>query len=201
MSVIAYIRKSTDKQSFEHQEYEIEQYAQKNNLKIDRWVEESISSRKELKKRQLGKLLEELKEGDVLIATEISRLGRSLLEVMGILQTCLEKNCQVWTIKESYNLKNDLQSQLLAAVFSIGISLERSLLSQRTKTALDAKKAAGVKLGRPFGAESKKLKLSKNTKRIRDLLDKKVSKNQIARIMGVQKITLRRFIKRMGWND
>lgn len=118
MSVIAYIRKSTDKQSFEHQEYEIEQYAEKHNLKIDRWVEESISSRKELKKRQLGKLLEELQDGDILIATEISRLGRSLLEVMGILQTCLEKNCQVWTIKESYNLKNDLQSQLLAVVFS-----------------------------------------------------------------------------------
>lgn len=201
MSVIAYIRKSTDKQSFEHQEYEIEQYAEKHNFKIDRWVEESISSRKELKKRQLGKLLEDLQDGDILIATEISRLGRSLLEVMGILQTCLEKNCQVWTIKESYNLKNDLQSQLLAVVFSIGVSIERSLLSQRTKTALDAKKAAGVKLGRPFGAESKKLKLSKNTKRIRDLLDKKVSKAQIARIMGVQKITLRRFIKRMGWSD
>lgn len=201
MSVIAYIRKSTDKQSFEHQEYEIEQYAEKHNLKIDRWVEESISSRKELKKRQLGKLLEELQDGDILIATEISRLGRSLLEVMGILQTCLEKNCQVWTIKESYNLKNDLQSQLLAVVFSIGVSIERSLLSQRTKTALDAKKAAGVKLGRPFGAESKKLKLSKNTKKIRDLLDKKVPKAQISRIMGVQKITLRRFIKRMGWSD
>lgn len=201
MSVIAYIRKSTDKQSFEHQEYEIEQYAEKHNFKIDRWVEESISSRKELKKRQLGKLLEDLQDGDILIATEISRLGRSLLEVMGILQTCLEKNCQVWTIKESYNLKNDLQSQLLAVVFSIGVSIERSLLSQRTKTALDAKKAAGVKLGRPFGAESKKLKLSKNTKRIRDLLDKKVPKAQIARIMGVQKITLRRFIKRMGWSD
>ena len=161
MSVIAYIRKSTDKQSFEHQEYEIEQYAEKHNLKIDRWVEESISSRKELKKRQLGKLLEELQDGDILIATEISRLGRSLLEVMGILQTCLEKNCQVWTIKESYNLKNDLQSQLLAVVFSIGVSIERSLLSQRTKTALDAKKAAGVKLGRPFGAESKKTKIIK----------------------------------------
>lgn len=201
MSVIAYIRKSTDKQSFEHQEYEIEQYAEKHNLKIDRWVEESISSRKELKKRQLGKLLEELQDGDILIATEISRLGRSLLEVVGILQTCLEKNCQVWTIKESYNLKNDLQSQLLAVVFSIGVSIERSLLSQRTKTALDAKRAAGVKLGRPFGAESKKLKLSKNTKRIKDLLDKKVPKAQIARIMGVQKITLRRFIKRMGWSD
>lgn len=65
---------------------------------------------------------------------------------------------------------------------------------------LDAKKAAGVKLGRPFGSESRKLKLSKNTKRIRDLLDKKMPKAQIARVMGVQKITLRRFIKRMGWN-
>ena len=119
MSVIAYIRKSTDKQSFEHQEYEIEQYAQKHNLKINRWVEESISSRKELKKRQLGALLEELKEGDVLIATEISRLGRSLLEVMGILQTCLEKNCQVITIKENYHLGNAIQSQVLG----LGISL------------------------------------------------------------------------------
>ena len=201
MSVIAYIRKSTDKQSFEHQEYEIEQYAQKHNLKIDRWIEESISSRKELKKRQLGKLLEELQDGDVLIATEISRLGRSLLEVMGILQTCLEKNCQVITIKENYNLGNDIQSKVLAFAFSLSSEIERNLISQRTKCSLETKKAAGIKLGRPFGAESKKLKLSKNTKRIRDLLDKKVSKNQIARIMGVQKITLRRFIKRMGWSD
>lgn len=201
MSVIAYIRKSTDKQSFEHQEYEIKQYAQKHNLKIDRWIEESISSRKELKKRQLGKLLEELQDGDVLIATEISRLGRSLLEVMGILQTCLEKNCQVITIKENYNLGNDIQSKVLAFAFSLSSEIERNLISQRTKCSLETKKAAGIKLGRPFGAESKKLKLSKNTKRIRDLLDKKVSKNQIARIMGVQKITLRRFIKRMGWSD
>lgn len=201
MSVIAYIRKSTDKQSFEHQEYEIEQYAQKHNLKIDRWIEESISSRKELKKRQLGKLLEELQDGDVLIATEISRLGRSLLEVMGILQICLEKNCQVITIKENYNLGNDIQSKVLAFAFSLSSEIERNLISQRTKCSLETKKAAGIKLGRPFGAESKKLKLSKNTKRIRDLLDKKVSKNQIARIMGVQKITLRRFIKRMGWSD
>lgn len=201
MSVIAYIRKSTDKQSFEHQEYEINQYAEKNALKIDRWVEESISSRKELKKRQLGKLLEELQDGDVLIATEISRLGRSLLEVMGILQTCLEKNCQVITIKENYHLGNDIQSQVLAFAFGLSSQIERNLISSRTKMSLDNLKASGKKLGRPFGAESKKLKLSKNTKRIRDLLDKKVPKAQIARIMGVQKITLRRFIKRMGWND
>ena len=201
MAVIAYIRKSTDKQSFEHQEFEIKEYARKNNLKIDRWVEESISSRKELKKRKLGKLLEELQDGDVLVATEVSRIGRSLLEVMGILQTCLEKNCQIITIKENYHLGNDIQSKVLAFAFSLSSEIEKNLISERTKCSLKAKKAAGVKLGRPFGAESKKLKLSKNTKRIRDLLDKKVPKAQIARIMGVQKITLRRFIKRMGWKD
>lgn len=171
MAVIAYIRKSTDKQSFEHQEFEIKEYAKRNNIKIDKWIEESISSRKELKKRKLGELLEELQEGDCLICSEISRIGRSLLEVMGILQTCLEKNCQVITIKENYHLGNDLQSQVLAFAFGLSSQIERDLISQRTKSALDAKKALGVKLGRPFNSASKKLKLSKNTKRIRDLLD------------------------------
>ena len=155
MSVIAYIRKSTDKQSFEHQEYEIKQYAQKHNLKIDRWVEESISSRKELKKRQLGKLLEELKEGDCLICSEISRLSRSVGEIFLILQTLISKKCQVVSIKENYNFSNSLQSQILAFGFGLSSQIERDLISQRTKTALDAKKAAGVKLGRPFGAEQK----------------------------------------------
>lgn len=201
MAVIAYIRKSTDKQSFEHQEFEIKEYARKNNIKIDRWVEESISSRKELKKRKLGKLLEELQEGDYLICSEISRLSRSVGETFLILQTLISKNCQVITIKENYHLGNDLQSQVLAFAFGLSSQIERDLISQRTKCSLDAKKAAGIRLGRPLGAESKKLKLSKNTKRIRDLLDKKVPKAQIARIMGVQKITLRRFIKRMGWDD
>ena len=201
MAVIAYIRKSSVKQIYEHQEYEIKEYTKKNNLKIDRWLEESISSRKELKNRKLGKLLDELQKGDILIATEISRLGRSLLEVMGILQTCLTKNCQVITIKENYHLGNDIQSKVLAFAFGLSGEIERSLISQRTKCSLEAKKAAGIKLGRPLGAESKKLKLSKNTKKIRTLLDNKIPKAQIARIMGVQKVTLRRFIKRMGWND
>lgn len=88
----------------------------------------------------------------------------------------------------------------MAFAFGLSSQIERDLISQRTKCSLDAKKAAGVKLGRPLGSESRKLKLSKNTKRIRDLLDKKMPKAQIARVMGVQKITLRRFIKRMGWN-
>ncbi len=194
-----YIRVSTQKQSHEHQVFEIKEYAKKNNIIIDSWIEETISSRKALQHRKLGELLNNLQEGDVIIATEISRLGRSMLEVMGILEMCLAKNCQVITIKENYHLGNDIQSQVLAFAFGLSAQIERSLISQRTKMSLDNLKSSGKRLGRPFGAESKKLKLSKNAKRIRELLDKGVSKNQIARIMNVQKMTLRRFLKRMGW--
>ena len=197
--VIGYIRVSTSKQSYAHMEREMKEYAAKNGLVIDKWVEETISSRKPLHKRKLGELLETIEEGSILIASEISRLGRSLMEVMEILQICLNKNCQVITIKENYHLGNDIQSQVLAFAFGLSAQIERQLISQRTQTAIDNKKAQGIKLGRPLGAESKRLKLSKNAKRIKDLLDKGASKNQIARIMGVQKMTLRRFIQRMGW--
>ena len=197
--IYGYIRVSTSKQSYAHMEREMKEYAAKNELIIDKWVEETISSRKPLHKRKLGELLETMEEGSILIASEISRLGRSLMEVMEILQICLNKNCQVITIKENYHLGNDIQSQVLAFAFGLSAQIERQLISQRTQTAIDNKKAQGIKLGRPFGAESKRLKLSKNTKRIKDLLDKGVSKAQIARIMGVQKMTLRRFIQRMGW--
>ncbi len=198
--IYGYIRVSSQKQSVEHQKYEIKEYAAKNDIKIDTWVEETISSRKALKHRKLGELLENLKENDVIIACEISRLGRSLLEVMGILEKCLAKNCQVITIKEGYTLGSDIQSQVLAFAFGLSAQIERNLISQRTKMSLDNLKASGKRLGRPFGAESKRLKLSKNAKRVKELLDKGVSKNQIARIMGVQKMTLHRFIQRMGWN-
>lgn len=199
--IYGYIRVSSQKQTVEHQEFEIREYAAKNGIKIDEWVEETVSSRKALKHRKLGQLLENLQENDVIICCEISRIGRSLLEVMGILEKCLAKNCQVITIKENYHLGNDIQSQVLAFAFGLSAQIERNLISQRTKMALDNLKATGKRIGRPFGAESKRLKLSKNAKRVRELLDKGVSKNQIARIMGVQKMTLRRFIKRMGWND
>jgi DNA invertase Pin-like site-specific DNA recombinase len=118
---------------------------------------------------------------------------------MKILEKCLNKNCQVWTIKENYRLGNDIQSKVMAFAFGLSAEIERNLISQRTKASLDSIKARGKKLGRPFAAQSKKLKLSKNTKRVKELLDKGVSKSQIARIMDVQTITLRRFIQRMGW--
>lgn len=198
--IYGYIRKSTEKQSFEHMEYEINEYAAKHDMKIDVWVEETISSRKPLHKRQLGQLLEKLQPNDILITSELSRISRSVPETFSILQTCLNKNCQVITIKENYHLGNDLQSQVLAFAFGLASQIERDLISQRTKCSLASKKEQGIRLGRPVGAESKRLKLAKNLKRIQDLLAKGISKNQISKIMNVQYMTLSRFIKRYGLN-
>jgi len=199
MAIIGYIRVSSNKQMLEHQEFEIKKFTKAQNIRIDKWVEEKISSRKSLNKRKLGQLLDELKEGDILIACEISRLGRSLLEVMRILESCLNKNCQVWTIKENYRLGNDIQSKVMAFAFGLSAEIERNLISQRTKASLENVRATGKRLGRPLSAQSKKLKLSKNSKKIKDLLDNKVSISQIARTLEVRRTTVYRLIQRMGW--
>lgn len=197
--IYAYLRVSNKVQHLSNQRFEVENFARKEGIKIDEWVEEKISSRKPLEKRKLGELLEKLEDGDVLIATEISRLGRSLLEVMRILETCLNKNCQVWTIKENYRLGNDIQSKVMAFAFGISAEIERELISQRTKASLENVKASGKKLGRPFAAQSKKLKLSKNTKKVRELLNLGLTQYRIAKILDVHQITVKRFVERMGW--
>ncbi len=190
-----YCRCSTDKQTVSHQHYEVQKFAAANGVQIDEWIEETISSRKPLSKRKLGELLNKMKESDVLITPEISRIGRSLLEVMSILQTCLEKNCQVWTIKENYRLGADIQSKVLAFAFGLSAEIERKLISDRTKSSLDKLKKDGKKLGRPVGAKNKSLKLAKNRTRINNLLAKGLPKAQIARILGVDKMTMYRFLK------
>lgn len=135
-----------------------------------------------------------MRSGDILVTTEISRLGRSLLEVMHILKTCLNKNCQVWTIKENYRLGNDIQSKVMVFAFGISAEIERQLISERTKAALENVKNSGKKLGRPFSAQSKKLKLTKNTRKIQQLLNTSVSCNKIAQIMGAKTLLCDAFL-------
>ena len=189
----AYIRVSTDHQHVENQKHEILTYTQKHDIQIDKWIDETISSRKPLTERKLGKLLKRLKKGDILIATELSRLGRNLLEVMGILQKCLEKDCQIWTLKENYRLGADIQSKVLAFAFSLASEIERQLISERTKNSLQRLKDEGKHLGRPYGFSYKKLQ--KRHDKIKELLDKNVTKAEIARLMGCSWITLHRYIK------
>ena len=189
----AYIRVSTDKQNTANQKHEILTFAHKNNIQVDKWISEQISSRKHLNERKLGKLLKRLKKNDILIATELSRLGRNLLEVMSILQNCLEKGCQVWTLKENYRLGADIQSKVLAFAFSLASEIERQLISDRTKNSLQRLKDEGKHLGRPYGVSYQKL--IKKDKKIKELLNKNVSKAEIARQIGCSWITLHRYLK------
>lgn len=193
MAVIAYIRVSSDKQNCANQKHEITNYCDYNNIDIDNWIEEIISSRKQLKERKLGKIIKSLNKGDILITTEISRLGRNILEIMEILQICLNKDCQIITIKENYHLGSDIQSKVLAFAFGLSAEIERQLISQRTKECLKRLKDEGKHLGRPYGFSYRKLE--KKKVKIKELLSQKISKSQIAKLMKCSWSTLNRFIK------
>lgn len=197
MAVIGYIRVSSNKQTVEHQRFEIENFAKKEQIKINKWVEETISSRLPLTKRKIAEVMNEAQDKDIIISCEISRFGRSISEVLHILEVFLNKGCQVWTIKENYKLGNNMQSKIVACIFGLAAEIERNLISERTKSSLANIRASGKKLGRPMKSENKKLKLSKNQEKIKLLLNEGFSKSQIARMMGVQRTTLRRFIKKI----
>lgn len=193
--IYAYCRVSTSHQTEENQHFVIEQFATENNIHIDIWVEETISSGQKLSKRKLGKLIPKLKSGDILITTEISRLARSLMELMGILQTCLEKDCQIWTLKENFRLGTDVQSKVLAFAFGLSAELSKSLLQARVRESLARLKANGKKLGRPFGARSRELKLAKYHDRLERMIKRGISKPQIAKKLGVHKCTIYNYLK------
>lgn len=191
--IYGYIRISSDKQTTENQAFEIYRFSKKNNIHIDKWIKETISSTKDLDKRKLGHLLKHLKKGDILIASELSRLGRNLLQVMSILHYCLDREAQVWTIKDNYRLGTDIQSKVLAFAFGLSAEIERNLISQRTKEALLRLKSEGKTLGRPR-SKNKRLKLEGQEAKIRLLMEKRVPKVRICRIIGVSEPTLYRYM-------
>ena len=193
--IYAYIRTSTDKQNNDNQRYEIEQFLKTNTLTVDRWVEETISSRKSLDERKLGLLLKKIKQNDIIIASELSRLGRNILQVMSILHHCMNIGCQIWTIKDNYKLGADIQSKVLAFAFSLSAEIERNLISQRTKRSLDRLKAEGKHIGRTKGAKNKVKKLTGKENLIKKLLSQNLKKKQIAKILKVNYTTLYKFMR------
>jgi DNA invertase Pin-like site-specific DNA recombinase len=192
--IYGYIRVSTDKQTVENQRYEIKKFCKQNNIKINEWVDETISGTVDIQERELGILLAKLHKDDILICSELSRLGRSLFMIMDVLNQCMKREIQVWTIKDNYRLGSDISSKVLAFAFGLSAEIERNLISQRTKEALARAVEEGKHIGRPKGSKNKSLKLSGKEKEIERLLKSGFSKTKIARIMGVHRFTLYRFI-------
>ena len=195
--VYGYIRVSTDKQTVDNQRFEIEQFCLKNDLVIDQWIEETISGSQSPEKRMLGTLLAEAKANDLIICSELSRLGRNLFMIMSILNNLMQNGIRIWTIKDNYRLGDNLHSKILAFAFGLSAEIERELISQRTKEALARKKSEGIVLGRPPGKKTARFKLSEYEAEIRSLLDKNVSKSAISRKFGVCRKTVILFIKNL----
>lgn len=189
-----YIRVSSDKQTVENQRFEILAFSKSQGIVIDGWIEETVSGTTNYDKRELRTLLAKVKKGDLIICSEMSRLGRNLFMIMEILHQCMMKECRVWTIKDGYRLGDDIQSKILAFAFGLSAEIERNLISQRTKEALARKKAEGVVLGRPKGRKSSKVKLSGKEAIIKELREQNVSISEIARIYKVNRNTVSLFI-------
>jgi len=194
--IYGYIRVSTDKQTVENQRFEITKYVDKFNLQIDEWIEETISGTISPNKRNLGQLLNKTVKGDIIICSELSRLGRNMFMIMSILNLLMERGVIIYTVKENYKLGDDLSSKILAFAFSISAEIERQLISQRTKEALKRKKSEGIKLGRPNGRKNSHYKLDGKENIIRQMLLNGYKRYMICEYLGVSDSTLYIYIKK-----
>jgi DNA invertase Pin-like site-specific DNA recombinase len=192
--VYGYIRVSTDKQTVENQRFEVASFCERNEIAVNEWIEETISGTKGVDKRKLGELLGVMQKGDILICSELSRLGRNLLMIMSILNACMEKETMIWTIKDNYRLGGDINSKVLAFAFSLSAEIERNLISQRTKDAMARLRSEGVRLGRPVGSKSKRHKLKGEKTLIKQLIKRNITREEIAKKFEVSRSTLRRFM-------
>ena len=196
MTVYGYLRVSTDKQDCDNQKIGVEALAEKLGLPIESWiVEDGVSGTKEPQKRKLGKLLRKIKTGDVIICSELSRLGRKLFMVISILEHCMKIGAKVLTAKEGYELGDNVQSKVLAFAFGLVAELEREMISKRTKEALQRRKANGKRLGRPFGSRNKKHALDGKEDKISELLNQGLSVVQAAQRLKVSSVTLYAYLK------
>lgn len=192
--IYAYIRVSTDRQTVENQRFEIERFCEVAKIRVDQWVEETVSGTKNYSERNLGGLLQSVGDGDLIICSEISRLGRSLFMIMEILSKCMERGCRLWTVKDNYRLGNDIQSKVLAFAFGLSAEIERNLISQRTREALQRKKSEGKKLGRPRGRRNRRHRLDFCSEHVELLFSLGMSTAGVARALGVNPLTVRRFL-------
>ena len=200
--ILAYLRTSTNKQEISNQKLEILEFAQRKNLKIDGFIESTISSRKSPKQRRIDELIGKLNSGDTLIVTELSRLGRSTAEVISLVNALVESKIRLMILKQNLDInEHDMNSKIIITLFSLFGELERDLVSLRTKEALAAKKSQGIKLGKPKGTIQKS-KFDKDAERIKELLGIGLSVRKIARLLGHSNhIGLNTYVKRRNLRE
>ncbi len=190
---IGYLRVSTEKQHPANQQDEIRRFAESRNLTVDSWVTEVVSGSKRECDRKLGSLLRRMKRGDTLIVTEISRLSRTLTDIMAIMGLCLKKEINLYTTKEGYSFDNTINSKVLCFAFGLVAEIERNLISMRTKEALALRKAEGMVLGRKKGSYTKFNILVENRQSIIQMLNKNKSITYICKEFNLSRDTFDKF--------
>lgn len=198
MANYAYIRVSTDKQDLDNQRHGVIEYARKNALEPLHFFEDTASGKKSWRERDLGKLLNQAQKGDVLLVAEISRLARSTLQVLEVLQEAAKKEIAVHVAKNNMVMDGSLNSRITAVVLGLAAEIEREFISARTTEALARRKAEGKPIGRRKGSKNRNKKLDTKSDEIKDLLKKGVHKTSIARIMDCDPETLYRWMYENG---
>ena len=194
--IVALTRISTGKQDLKNQKLSILEYAQREGFKIDEFFETQVSSRKSTAERGIDELFESLKPQDTLIVSELSRLGRSLSQVLNLVNALIDRRIYFFSIKENIKIngKIDLQTKVMISMFGLFAELERDFISERTKEGLQTAKIKGRRLGRPKGSIGNS-KLCGKENEIKDLLSKGVSISSLSKIMGVGRTTMHHFIE------
>lgn len=193
--IVGYLRVSTGKQNLANQQDEIRRFAESRNFTVNSWVTEVVSGKKNERERKLGTLLKRMKPGDTLIVTEISRLSRTLTDIMAIMGKCLSREINLYTTKEGYSFDNSINSKVLCFAFGLVAEIERNLISMRTKEALALRKAEGVTLGRRKGSYTKTNILMANRQAIIEMLNNDKSIGDICKRFDISRDTFAKFRK------
>lgn len=193
--IYGYLRVSSDKQDVNSQRLGVERYSEEHDLPIGEYItDEGVSGGKDPSKRNLGPLLDKMKEGDVIIASEISRLGRDLYMVMDILHHCMKVGCVIHTVKDHFTLGDDIQSKVLAFAFGLSAEIERQMIRQRTREGIMRRVSLGVLVGRPPGKKNAESHIfsDEDDKKIKQMHEWGVPKKTMAKIFGCHDNTISR---------
>lgn len=202
--IYGYLRVSTDEQDVNSQRQGVDGFAKSKGMVIEKYItDEGVSGGKDPDKRNLGPLLSKVTKGDVIICSEISRLGRDLYMVMDILHHCMEVGAVIYTVKDHFVLGDDIQSKVLAFAFGLSAEIERQMIRQRTKEGLRMRMKMGILLGRPIGSATSEeaMKFSEWKDKVGQMVAWQMSPRQIADVVGCDRNTVNRLVYKWGYGE